>query len=460
MSVARIFKTALAAIETFVSNMPTRERDDLLADAGIDLAQGTLRVARKGLYFGLHKRHAFRFNPTFVLVLIAIGDKALLNSAEEGSLPLCHWAAAQEDDAVLRALLQAGMRVDGKATPVVAAASNPNDAVIRALLAAGAVVDDDLHETAYHAANNPNERVIQALIEGGIDLALCGKPLLSVAAGNRNLLVLRAILASGIDATKDPWAVASAAGNPSELAVELLLAVGAMITREAVARASGNTNERVIKALIHAGAPCDAADTTGDTPCHIAAQNRNSRVLISLLAAGVDVNAVNLHLRTPVHEALLAHNVDAVRVFLAAGVDLPRDRYESAFQMCAKDTAVGENVECAHLLLAAGYELRDDDLDRVWHAFRPQWEAAVRDEARIAAAKASIKKQHVDSVRWRAMEICVGLQSLRINALQLCEILEQACAPLSQPMIPFHTLWNIATAVKHFRQTSDEDESA
>lgn len=343
------------------------------------------------------------------------------------------------------------MRVDGKAAPVVAAASNPNDAVIRALLAAGAAVDDAERTVACLAAYNPNERVIQALIDAGIDLARSSKPVLSMAAANRNLLVLRAILAYGIDATNDSWAVANAAMHPSEQAVEMLLAAGAPIPPESVARASGNANERVLKALIRAGAPCDGADTNGYTPCHIAAKNRNSRVLISLLAASVDVDAVNLHLRTPVHEALLAHNVDAVRVFLAAGVDLPRDRYESVLQMCVKGDAVGENRECAHLLLAAGYTLRDDDLSRVWHTFRQPWEAAVRDEARIAAARPSIKKQRVDFVRWRAMEICVGLHSLRINALQLCEIVQHTCAPFSQPLNSFHTLWNTVTTVKHFR---------
>lgn len=423
-----------------------------------------------------------------MLVLIAIGDKAVLNSAEEATSPLYNWAAAQEDDAVLRALLQAGMRVDGDAVPlriapltrldelssllnpharmrveycagpVCIAAANPNDAVIRALLAAGAAIDDPEHKVGYVAARNPNERVIQALLDAGLDLNLCTESLLSAAAINSNLLVLRAVLASGFDVTKDSWAVASAASNPSEQAVEMLLAAGAAIPPEAVGRASANENERVIKALIRAGAPCDVADMDGN-PLHIAAKNRNSRVLIALLATGVTVEATNLHLRTPVHEALLVNNVDALRVFLAAGVDLPRDRYESVLQMCFMSTAVGARVECAYMLLAAGYTLRDDDMNHVWHTLRPAWEAAVRDEAQIATAKLSIKKQRVDLVRWRAMEVCVALQSLRINALQLCEILQYACEPFAQPLNAFHTLWNIVTTVKHFRQTSDVDKS-
>ncbi len=461
MSVSRIFKNALAAIETFVSNMPASERDELLAKAGIDLAQGTLRVARKSLYIGLHTRHSLRFNPTSVIVLIATGDKVLLNSAEDDGLPLCDWAAAQEDDAVLRGLLQAGMRVDREPTPVIVGASNPNVGVLRALLAAGAAVDDEQHDVACVAARNPDERVIQTLIDAGIDLALCRTSVLSVAAGNRNLLVLRAVLATGIAVTpKDDWAVAAASGHPSEQAVEMLLAAGAPIAQDAVHRACRNENERVLDALLRAGAPFDFKDYVDDTSCHTAAKNRNARVVISLIAAGADLFAVDWHKRVPLHVALLSQNVDVVRAFLALDLDFPqRDSYDTLFQMCTKGAAAGDSLECVYLLLATGYKMTENDLKHVWQPHRPEWEIAVRDEARIAAAKASITKQRVDCLRWRAMEICVGLQSMQINALQLCEILQRACAPFGR-LVPFHTLWNIATTVRHFRQRQmrDEDE--
>jgi ankyrin repeat protein len=463
MSVSRIFKNALAAIETFVSNMPVCERDDLLASAGVDLAQGTLRVARKSLFVGLLARHSLRLYPTSVVVLIATGDKALLNSAEEDGVPLCHWAAAQEDDAMLRGLLQAGMRVDSQPTPVIVGASNANAAVVRILLAAGAAADDYQHDVACVAARHPDERVIQALIDAGIDLALCRTSVLAEAAGNRNLLVLRAVLATGIAiAPKDDWALGAASGHPSEQAVEMLLAAGAPITRGAVYWACHNENERVLNVLLRAGAPFDGADpnSVNTTFCHAAAKNRNARVVMSLIAAGADLFAADLHKRVPFHTALLAQNVDVVRAFLALGVDFPlRDRHNTQFQMCAQGTAVGDSLECAYLLLATGYTMTENDLKHLWEPHRPQWEIAVRDEARIAAAKASIKKQRVDFIRWRAMEVCVGLQSMQINALQLCEILERACAPFGR-LVPFHTLWNIATTVRHFRQrqTREEDE--
>jgi hypothetical protein len=38
---------------------------------------------------------------------------------------------------------------------------------------------------------------------------------------------------------------------------------------------------------------------------------------------------------------------------------------------------------------------------------------------------------------------------MRLDALQMCEILQQACGPVA-PLIAFHHWWKIATTVKHF----------
>jgi hypothetical protein len=56
----------------------------------------------------------------------------------------------------------------------------------------------------------------------------------------------------------------------------------------------------------------------------------------------------------------------------------------------------------------------------------------------------------IDFVSDRARQVCIGLQSLRIDALQMCEVLQFACGAIA-PLIPFHIWWKIATTVKHFR---------
>jgi hypothetical protein len=71
----------------------------------------------------------------------------------------------------------------------------------------------------------------------------------------------------------------------------------------------------------------------------------------------------------------------------------------------------------------------------------------------VESARRRIAKIRLDLVRNRAMQVCIGLQSLGLDALQMCEILQHACCRgrLAQ-LIPFHIWWKIATTVKHFQQ--------
>jgi hypothetical protein len=72
------------------------------------------------------------------------------------------------------------------------------------------------------------------------------------------------------------------------------------------------------------------------------------------------------------------------------------------------------------------------------------------DPDQVEAARREIAKARLDFVRERALQVCIGLQSLELSALQMCEIMLFACGPIA-PMIPFHLWWKIATTVKHFR---------
>jgi hypothetical protein len=71
----------------------------------------------------------------------------------------------------------------------------------------------------------------------------------------------------------------------------------------------------------------------------------------------------------------------------------------------------------------------------------------------VESARRRIAKIRLDLVRNRAMQFCIGLQPLGLDALQMCEILQHACCRgrLAQ-LIPFHIWWKIATTVKHFQQ--------
>jgi hypothetical protein len=73
----------------------------------------------------------------------------------------------------------------------------------------------------------------------------------------------------------------------------------------------------------------------------------------------------------------------------------------------------------------------------------------------IDAARRRIAKMRLDLVRERAFQICVGLQSLRLDALQLCEVLMRSFGALGS-LIAFHQWWAIATKVKHFKRQQQQ----
>jgi hypothetical protein len=53
--------------------------------------------------------------------------------------------------------------------------------------------------------------------------------------------------------------------------------------------------------------------------------------------------------------------------------------------------------------------------------------------------------------RARAFQVCVGLQSLCLSALEMCEVLAHMFAPL-ESMVPFQFAWRVVVTVKHFKQ--------
>jgi ankyrin repeat protein len=195
------------------------------------------------------------------------------------------------------------------------------------------------------------------------------------------------------------------------------------------------------------GIDLEARDCKDQTCLHSAARDGNVFSLRWLLNAGADLDSVTADGLTPLHYANF-HN-DAV-ILLAAGADV-----------CARDnrgrtalhrwTARGLLNELPSLfpLIAAGADLDAvDDGGNTCRQLLARRQLTI-DPEKVEAARRDIAKARIDFVRYRALEVCIGLQSLRLDALQVCEILQFACGP-SAPLIPFHIWWTIATTVKHF----------
>jgi hypothetical protein len=112
-----------------------------------------------------------------------------------------------------------------------------------------------------------------------------------------------------------------------------------------------------------------------------------------------------------------------------------------------------------NVMLAADADL--DAVDQDGNSARQQLLANHRltfDDAQAAeaveAARREIAKVRLDFVRHRAWQVCIGLQSRSLDALQMCELLLFACGPVA-PLIPFHQWWKIATLSSTSSQVND-----
>jgi ankyrin repeat protein len=221
----------------------------------------------------------------------------------------------------------------------------------------------------------------------------------------------------------------------------------------------------------------------GQTALHIATRNRGDfAVLRKLIDCGVDVEALDSRLSTCSSFAITSNYADALRLFLQAGADangadggaillhrsvawkrLPcmilllaagadvTARDANGRTACHLAATKSEPMSFVHAMVAAGADLdAADDNDQTPRQCLAEHQLTV-DPERVEAARQKIAKMRLDFVRHRALQICTGLQSLQLDALQVCEILQLACGPLAR-LIAFHQWWKIATTVKHFHQ--------
>ena len=151
-------------------------------------------------------------NPKDVQTCLAGGADIGARESEYGATPLHGAAVANENPAVINALIDAGARVKARdevgRTPLhYATEFNENPDVISTLIAAGADVnargEGDVTPLHWAAINNENPDVINALIAAGADVNardVDGETPLHWAARNKNPAVISALLDHGADA--------------------------------------------------------------------------------------------------------------------------------------------------------------------------------------------------------------------------------------------------------------------
>jgi ankyrin repeat protein len=251
----------------------------------------------------------------------------------------------------------------------------------------------------------------------------------------------------------------------------------------------------VVQALLDRGVVMrELCDALGKTPFHFAPYDFNRDAMDMLLAAGADLNARSSSDEAPIHVIARVGHESAMRWLIEAGADLDCGNslgqtplHEACFPRHSLSESE-ENARCAMLLLAAGADVhaRTTDgrsataLHRIAEFVKPYRMTIIHvllssgadldatnhiggtarqflanrgvnvDPAAVAAARREIVKLRLDFVRHRALNVCIGLQSMELDALRMCEIMLHACGRVA-PLIAFHHWWTIATTVKHFK---------
>jgi ankyrin repeat protein len=380
--------------------------------------------------------------------------------------------AIEKNDTVTASSLisSASMNLNGKSLPLHHAAERGRVEIMTMLLDAGADInaaDKDRYSACYFAIFYDEFDALKLLVERGANLDVVdfnGDSLLSIVAqcGKSERI---AIFMLDAGAPLD--------GLSTAVLMELVKSVA------------------VFNRLMARGVDFDFTmmrDEYGASLCHYLASNvaceDDLRFLVNVCGNDA-VHAVDNDGKTLLHWASLSGNELTMRVFVELGAEI--DRQDNRGRSALIDAAVNVQPSCIELLLAIGADVavvRDNgetaghiaarweqnvvgltlsalvvgggDLEQLSNngetprmiATRKNVALPAADE--IDAARQRIAKSRLDLVRERAFQICVGLHSLDINALQLCEILMHSFGAIGS-VIAFHQWWMIATKVKHFR---------
>lgn len=188
--------------------------------------------------------------------------------------------------------------------------------------------------------------------------------------------------------------------------------------------AIAQSNEDAFRILVELGVDVDSLHFHGDSALHrlCADWHSTTHCVTVLVALGADVQLLNREGQTSCHVAARREDRSQLCVLLAAGADFDQK----------------DNSACT----ARDYAVR-------MHSPLPT-------AADIDAARRAIARARLDLVRWRALDICIGLQPLALDAVRLCEILAHSFGTLAS-LILLHQWWRIATTVKHFISIKHSD---
>jgi ankyrin repeat protein len=374
-------------------------------------------------------------------------------------------AIANNDIATATLLIARGL-VNGSPhrRPLVDAAAGGRLEIMTLLLDAGARInaDDARRKSPCHIAiQSGHLAALRLLVSRGADLSRVDDnncSLFDIATFQSDDRFVLFLLDLGLPT--DQSALVRAAGK-SRAVLDRLLALGVNVcelrdtfNRTACHAVSADNPdfEGILNQLLRLGLDVDAADHSGSTPllCVASSIVISEKALRVLIELGADVNRRDRWGHTALHLISFQPNGKAthVEILLAAGAD-PLLSDDSGATTCHR-AATLQRPAILCMLLAAGGDLDQPNKNGAKaREIAAHFGFALPTVVEIDAARRSIAKTRLDWVRHRALEICIGLQPLNLDALQVCEILTHSFGALGS-LIGFHQWWAIATKVKHF----------
>jgi ankyrin repeat protein len=361
-------------------------------------------------------------NARVIELLIAAGANPRRGCASRGRT-LCHVAAANPNEAILKRVLALGVDVNARDrcnwSACHFAAETGTAASIEALVAAGAAIDvlADMDQSVLHlAARNVHADALRCLLRlrSNVDVRdiECRTPC-CVAVKYRRFENVRALLEAGADINAVDDRGASLLHAATECVYD--------------SHDGTETDTRIVQLLLQRGADFRLLDNEGRSPLHTA----RAGAIALLFARGADINTRDKRGFSPANVAG-GRNVDAFATMIAAGADISGDL----------DTPHSALFVCDRTVIAALLVVGDQETAIYAHSSVP--------EAKLEVARSLVARWQWVLFAKRALEICIGLQSNELPALVTCEILAHALSPC-ELLVAFHRVWTIATKVKHFR---------
>lgn len=324
---------------------------------------------------GFDELFAANEDESIIAQLIEHGlDVSMTDSLDGRSLTFCYFAAQNNNEKVLAALLQAGAPCGDCAAHV--AAGNENDKVLALLIDVGVdfkSADSQGWAPIHIAAERGNERVLGRLVDAGVSIeteGIHGVTLCHHAARNSNAAVMAWLIAAGCDVNsrggsdENPLPVHVAAQNENEEVMRLLIDAKANISardhygRSPLHLAVLQGNEKVFDLLVAAGGASTNGEHTDNkwtSLCHAAVASRKESLLKKIIALGFDVNALAEGRETPCHWAAKYSNVACLRALIAAGASF--DAWSGNCSRLLHCAAANEDVGVVELVLSLGGNL-------------------------------------------------------------------------------------------------------